>query len=57
MSSFNYLQLTRKMELAMSIDGKVSNSAAIATAVTHDFSPSLAQNLELQTEYGNELSR
>jgi hypothetical protein len=45
------------MALAMSIDGRVSNSAVIATSVTYDFSPSLAQNLELQPEYGNELSR
>lgn len=45
------------MALAMSIDGKVSNSAVIATPVAYDFRPSLAQNLDLQTEYGNELSR
>jgi hypothetical protein len=45
------------MASAMSIDGKVSSSAVFATPVTHDLNPSLAQNLELQSEYGNELSR
>lgn len=41
----------------MSVDGKVSTSAASATPVTHILNPSLAQNLQLQSEYDNELSR
>lgn len=45
------------MASATSIDGKVSNSAAIATRLTYEFNRSLAQNMELHSEYGNELSR
>jgi len=46
-----------KMASAMSVDGKVSNSAVMATPVTYQLNRSLEQNLELQSEYGNELSR
>ena len=45
------------MASAMSVDGKVSNSVIMATPVTLDVNRSLEQNLELQSEYGNELSR
>ena len=44
------------MASAMSIDGKVRNSA-VATRVTYELNRSLAENLELHSEYGNELSR
>jgi hypothetical protein len=45
------------MASAMSVDGKVSNSAFMATHVTFEPNRSLERNLELQSEYGNELSR
>lgn len=45
------------MASSVSVDGKVSTSAASATPVTHVLNPSLAQNLQLQSEYDNELSR
>ena len=45
------------MASAMSVDGKVSNTAVMATPVTYALNRSLEQNLELQSEYGNELSR
>ncbi|XP_021937582.1 G-protein coupled receptor moody-like isoform X2 [Zootermopsis nevadensis] len=45
------------MASSMSIGDQASSSAVFATPVMHDPSPSLAQNLQLQTEYDNELSR
>lgn len=45
------------MASAMPVDSKVSNSAVMATPVTYGLSRSLQEDLELQSEYGNELSR
>jgi len=45
------------MASAMSVDGKVSNLAVMATPVTYELNRSLQEDLELQSEYGNELSR
>jgi hypothetical protein len=45
------------MASAMSVDGKVSNSAVMATPVTYELNRSLDRDLELLSQYGSELSR
>jgi plasmid maintenance system antidote protein VapI len=45
------------MASAMSVEGKVSNSVTMAMPITLEFNRSLEENLNLQSEYDNELSR